>query len=73
MFHKFSDRLVLANSADPDQTAPSVLTICNTVCIFWMHYSMVKPLFFPNLGWLEQSFLVSENLGTLQYLNEEGC
>ena len=47
---KFSDSLVWANSADPDQTALRsslirVLTICNTVCIFWMHYSMVKPLF----------------------------
>ena len=43
---KILDRLVWANSADPDQAAPrgAVFTICNTVCTFWMHYSMVKPL-----------------------------
>ena len=28
---------------------------------------MTKPLF-PVLGWLQQSFLVSENLGTLRYI-----
>ena len=45
---KFSDRLVLANIADPDQRSSLiwVLTICNTVFIFWMHYCMVKPIFF---------------------------
>ena len=43
---KFSDRQVWANSADPDQTAPSLIrvyTVCNSFCIFWMHYSTVKP------------------------------
>ena len=43
---KFSDRQVLANSADPDQTAPSslirVYTVCHSVCIFWTHFSVVK-------------------------------
>ena len=47
---------IWANSADPDQTAPRprsdcsqrssliwVCTVCCSVCIFWMHYSMVKP------------------------------
>ena len=46
-FHKFSDRQVWANSADPDQTAPSslirVYTICHSVCTVWTHYSMVEP------------------------------
>ena len=43
---KFSDRQVWANSADPDQTAPSslirVYTVCNSGCVFWMHYSKEK-------------------------------
>ena len=41
----FSDRQVWPNSADPDQTASliRVYTVCYFVCIFWMHYSMVKP------------------------------
>ena len=37
---KFSDRQVWANSADPDKTAPSLIrvyTVCNSLCIFWMH------------------------------------
>ena len=44
---KFSDRYAWANSADPDQTAPSsvirVYTVCRSVCIVWTHYSMVEP------------------------------
>ena len=36
---KYSDRQVWANSVDPDQTAPG--TVRQSVCIFWMHYSMV--------------------------------
>ena len=40
---KFSDRYAWANSADPDQTAPRIYTVCNSSCIFWMHYSTVKP------------------------------
>ena len=47
---KFLDRLVWANSTDPDRSSLiRVFTFCNTVRIFWMHYSMVKPLF-PVLG-----------------------
>ena len=47
-FPKFSDRQVWANSADPDQTAPKgslirVYTVCNSLCIFWMHYSKETP------------------------------
>ena len=30
---KFLDRWIWANSADPDQT------VCNSLCIFWTHYS----------------------------------
>ena len=43
---KFSNRQVRANSADPDQTAPSLIRVyivCNSGCIFWVHYSLVKP------------------------------
>ena len=39
---KFSDRQVLANSADPDQTAPRALH-CISVCIVWTHFAMVEP------------------------------
>ena len=43
---EFSDRQVLANSADPDQTALSslirVYTVCHSACIFWNHYSVIK-------------------------------
>ena len=47
-FPKFSDRQVWGNRADPDQTAPRsslirVYTVCHSVCIIWIHYSMVKP------------------------------
>ena len=44
---KFLDRYAWANSADPDQTAPSSLirfyTVCHSVCIVWTHYSTVEP------------------------------
>ena len=40
---KFSDRYAWANSADPDQTAPRVYTVCHSVYIVWIHYSMVEP------------------------------
>ena len=40
---KFLNRQVLANSADPAQTAPiRVYTVCHSVCIFWANYSVVK-------------------------------
>ena len=41
----FSDRQVWANSADPDQTAPliRVYSVCNSLSIFCMYHSMVKP------------------------------
>ena len=41
---KFSDGQVLANSADPDRSSLiRVYTVCNSVCIFWMHDSKVEP------------------------------
>ena len=43
---KFLDRYAWANSADPDQTAPSLIrvyTVCHSACIIWTHYSMVEP------------------------------
>ena len=43
--YKFSDRHVWANSVDPDETAPSLIrvyTVCQSVCIFWTYYSVVK-------------------------------
>ena len=45
---KFSDRQILINSLDPDQTARGsslirVYTVCLSVCIFWTRLSMVKP------------------------------
>ena len=39
----FLNRYVWAYSADPDQTAPRVYTVCNSLCIVWTHYSMVEP------------------------------
>ena len=43
---KFSDRQVCANSVDPDQRSSliRIYTICHSIYIFWMHYSMVKLL-----------------------------
>ena len=56
---KFSDRQVWENSADPDQTAPRVYTVCNAICILWVHYSMVKPPC-SNLIMITANFRVSE-------------
>ena len=39
---KFPDRQVWANISDPDQTA-QIYTVCNSVCIFCMYYSVDKP------------------------------
>ena len=36
-----TDLEVWANSADPDQTAP---TVCNSICIFLKKYPQVWPL-----------------------------
>ena len=42
---KFFRQQGWANSIDPDQTSSliRVYTVCHSVCIFSMHYSMVKP------------------------------
>ena len=41
---KFLDRLVLANSVDPvTQIKLQGLTDRHSVCIFWMHYSVLNP------------------------------
>ena len=47
----FLDWQVWANSVEPDHTAPEgsikyVYKECPSVCIFWMHYSMVKTTLF---------------------------
>ena len=45
-YRNVSDRQVWANSADPDQTACSLIrvyTVCSSLCIFWMHYSKKTP------------------------------
>ena len=65
---KFSDRSVWANSAEPDQTAPSlsrVYTVCNSVSIFWTHYSMVEP-HCSNFRVITTIFWVFEYLGNLR-------
>ena len=67
---KFSDRQVWANSADPDKTAPSLIrvyTVCNFLCIFWMHYSKEKPSC-STFRVITANFRVSEILVFLQYI-----
>ena len=65
---KFSDRQVWANSADPDQTVPRglirVYTVCNSLCIFWMHYCKEKPSC-SSFRVITTNFRVSEILGIL--------
>ena len=64
----FSDRQVWANSADPDQTAPSLIrvyTVCNSLCIFWMHYSKERPSC-STFRVITANFWVSEILGFLR-------
>ena len=56
---KFSDRHVWANSADPD-------TLCNSLCIFWMHYSKETPSC-STFRLITINFRVSEILGFLRY------
>ena len=68
---KFSDREVWANSADPDQTAPrgAVWSGSSLFAIPFSHDGQNILLFGPFvwiLGSLQQSFLASENLGTLR-------
>ena len=65
---KFSDRQVWANSADPDQSLIRVNTVCNSGCIFWMHYPKEKSSC-STFRVIQQMFWVSEILGFLQYVN----
>ena len=67
-FPKFSDGQVWANSADPDQTAPSLIrvyTVCNSLCIFWIHYSKEQPSC-STFRVITANVRVSEILGFLQ-------
>ena len=72
MYHndlKFSDRLVCANSADPDQTAPRGAVWSGSLLFatpFLTKYAMVWPLCLN----FRRSFLASENLGHLWYVRE---
>ena len=71
----------MANSADPDQTAPDqglhclqfprsasfgCITLRKSHCIFWMHYSKEKP-FCSTFRVITANFRVSEILGFLWY------
>ena len=68
---KFSDRQVWANSVDPDQTAPRslirVYTVCNSLCIFWMHYSTEKS-YCSTFRVITANFRVSEILRFLRFI-----
>ena len=64
---KFSDGQVLANGADPDQTAPSLIrvyTVCDSVCIFCTHDTIVESHCL-NFRISTAIFLVSEFLKVL--------
>ena len=71
---KFSDTKALANSADPEQTAPrggAVLSGSTLLAIpstpLGHNFSMERS-FCLNFGVVLVTFLVSENLGTLRYM-----
>ena len=73
MYHnqpKFSNGQVWANSVDPDQIAPEEqsdqgLHCLPFVCIFWVHYSVIK----PNCSTFKTAiFWVSQLLGFLRYI-----
>ena len=63
----FSDRQVWANSVDPDQRSSliRVYPVCNSLCIFWMHYSKEKPSC-STFRVITANFRVSEILGFLR-------
>ena len=65
---KFSDRQVLANSADPDQTAPrgavwSGSTLFAILSASFGHITLQQSHLVWILGWLQQIFRVSKFLG----------
>ena len=64
---KFSDRQVCANRADPDSSLISVYTVCNSLCIFWMHYSKETPSC-SIFRVITENFRVFELSGFLRYL-----
>ena len=67
-YPKFSDRYAWAMSADSDQTLIRVYTVCHSVCIVWMHSSMVEP-HSSNFRVITTNCLgVSEYLGNLRYI-----
>ena len=43
---KFLDRQAWANSVDPDQTSFRFYTVCHSVSLFWIHFSVVKATLF---------------------------
>ena len=63
VYHKFLDRQVWANSADPDQTAPRSLHCLQ----FPLHYSKEKPSC-STFRVITANVQVSQILGILQYL-----
>ena len=66
---KFSDRQAWAHIADPDQIRSGLIrvyTVCNSLCIVWMHYSKVRPSF-STFKVITANFWVTEILGILQY------
>ena len=65
---KFSDRQIWANSVGPDQSSLiRIYSVCNSVCLFWTHYSWVK-LSFSNFTMITAKFRVSEYFGILWYM-----
>ena len=73
IFLSFSDRQARANSVDPDQTAPRgglirVCTVCHSLCIFWMYYSMVKPPC-SNFRVITANFSGVQNISSLSVLS----
>ena len=49
-----------------------VFTVCHSVCIFWTHYSMIKP-HCSNFRIITAIFRVSEYFGILRYFRSWGC
>ena len=64
-----SDRQVWANSADPDRSSLiRVYTVCNSIYIFWMHYSKERPSC-STFRVITINFRVSKILGFLHNLS----
>ena len=66
---KFSDRQVWANCRSNYPWRSSLIrvyTVCHSICIFWTHYSMVKPLC-SNFKVITANHSGVRNFGFLQY------